>query len=308
MQAFWTLPISLLFGSLLACSAVSPTALAASPKLVQSFNDTTFELNHCEIKEDRTAVCKMTVRNLYTDKGIEVTRNGITIQDNFGNDYPVTAGGFGDPSTASKWTQIAIADSEYTVWVVAPNLSSRATSVRAVVFPRLLLRNMQRQKLGFRDKVVFSGPPMLDRTAKPAPVAAVEADRPVSPTLGDAPPKPTAPSTVTNNDDMPIATDEWQVVGLWNYDGEDGKHVPAHGFVMHTKVGGALGQAWLAHLSLRNHDQLTARDRVLFPVMIHVAQRKVCADYPGYPTYPAFIDMPGEGNDAVFMVSACKPD
>ena len=301
MKDLWTLPMTLVVCSLLACSAASPTAVAASSKLSHSFNDTTFELDHCEIKEDRTAMCKVTVRNLYTDKGIEVGKNGITIQDNFGNDYTVTAGGFGDPSTISQWTQIAVADSDYTMWVVATNLSSRATGIRAVVFPRLLLRNMQRQVLGYRDKVVFSGPPMINAMADTTPVAA--AKPPQTPVLA----KPATPSA-SADDGMPIETDQWQVVGLWNYDAEDGKHVPAHGLVMHAEVGGGLGQAWLAHLSLRNHDLLPARDRVLFPVVIHVEQRKVCADYPGYPTYPAFIDLPGDTHDATYMVSACKPE
>ncbi|MEM1263497.1 MAG: hypothetical protein AAGH76_13935 [Pseudomonadota bacterium] len=298
MKNLWPLPITLVVSSLLACSAVSPTAVAASPKLSHSFNDTTFELNHCEITEDRTARCKVTVRNLYTDKGIEVGKNGITIQDNFGNDYIVTAGGFGDPSQKSRWTQIAVADSDYTLWVMATNLSSRATSIRAVVFPRLLLRNMQRQALGYRDKVVFFGPPMLSAVVEPTPKA------PVKPTQAPAPAVP----VVDTDDSMPIATDQWQVVGLWNYDADDGKHVPAHGLVMHTQPGGGLGQAWLAHLSLRNHELLPARDRVLFPVMIHVEQRKVCADYPGYPTYPAFIDLPGGEHDAVYTVAQCKAE
>ena len=58
------------------------------------------------------------------------------------------AGGFGDPSAAPQWNQIAVADSDYVVHVSAPNVSSRATSIRAVVFPRLLVRSMQGQALG----------------------------------------------------------------------------------------------------------------------------------------------------------------
>ena len=277
--------------SLLALGAPS---LAATPRLEQKFNDTSFELISCELMVDRTAMCKMTIRNQYTDKRIEITRAGIVIQDDLGNEYPVTAGGFGDPSTTSKWNQVAVADSDYALYVIAPNVSSRATSVRAVVFPRLLVRSMQGQALGYRDRVVFSGPPMV----------VAEAEPPVEPALATEPPVAAPPES----DGMPLAVDEWQVVGLWSYDAEDGQHIPAQGFELIPEAGAGVGQAWLARLALKNHDQLPERHRALWPVMIHIDRRQVCADYPGYPTYKVFIDMPGIDEDAIYNVSACKAE
>ncbi len=90
MDRFLTVPIvaSVLF----ACSASSPTAFAGSSKLTQSFNDTIFELKACELSADRTATCKMTVRNQYTDKRIEITRSGIAIQDDLGNENTYNTG------------------------------------------------------------------------------------------------------------------------------------------------------------------------------------------------------------------------
>ncbi len=276
--------------------ASSATATASS-RLEQSFNDTIFELESCELKADRTAVCKMTVRNKFTDKQIEITRAGITIQDDLGNEYPVTAGGFGDHSTAPKWQQVAVADSDYVVYVAATNLSSQATSVRAVVFPRLLVRSTAGQALGYRDRVVFSGPPMITAPQQVAPDARAEAAPPTA--------RPAAPG---DSDAMPIAVDKWEPVGLWSYDAEDGQQIPSQGYVLVPEAGAGVGQAWLARLELKNHDQLPARQRALWPVMIHVERRTVCADYPGYPTYRVFIDVPGIDNDAVYDVSACKPD
>ena len=293
-----TFTISLLAAAcfLLACSATSPPAFAAASKLEQSFNDTTFELLSCTLGGDRTATCKMTVRNQYTDKRIEITKSGITVQDNLGNDYPITGGGFGDPSTAPRWSQVAVADSDYVVHVSAANISSRATSIRAVVFPRLLVRSMQGQALGYRDRVVFSHPPMVDTKnaapAKPAPMRQTS----------------TEVSTTKADEQMPIAVDEWQLVGLWSYDAEDGQQIPSQGFVLLPKPGAGVGQAWLARLELKNHDQLPERQRALWPVQIHIERRTVCADYPGYPSYKVFIDMPGLDNDAIYSVSACKPD
>ncbi len=34
--------------------------------------------------------------------------------------------------------------------------------------------------------------------------------------------------------------------------------------------------------------------------MIYVDQRKVCADYSGYPSYKVFVDMPGIDEDAIY--------
>lgn len=299
MKAIW---MTLFLGAtciLIACSATLPAAYAASSKLQQSFNDTDFALKSCELKSDRTVICRMTVNNHFTDKRVEIT-NSITIQDDLGNEYPVTSGGFGIPSTGPKWNQITVADSSYNVYVVAPNISSQATSVRAVVFPRLLVRSAQGQTLGYRDHVVFASPPMV--VAEEAPEVSAEID------LSPAPETSPAAAKVTPEDAMPIAFDEWQVVGLWSYDGEDGQHIPSQGFVLHAKAGAGVGQAWLARLELKNHNQLPERHRALWPVMIHVNQRKVCANYPDYPTYPVFIDMPGIDEDAVYTVSGCKAE
>ncbi len=280
--------------------AGAATVPANAAKQVQAFNDTRFEMQSCEITADRTAVCTLTVTSLNTDKGIEISHK-ITIQDNHGTDFPVTGGGFGDPSGRPQWSQIAVADTSYTLTVVATNISTKSESVRAVVFNRLLVRSMQRQVLGYRDQAIFAKPRMISRQAQPAaPVLAA----PAEPAAPPAAPAPEAPA----DDAMLINPDEWQVVGLWNYDGEDGQHVPSQGFVFRKQAGAALGAAWLGHIELRNHARLSERQRSLWPVMIHMKKRKVCADYPGYPTYPVFIDMPGDVGDAVYEVSACKPD
>lgn len=299
MKTTWTIPILSAACFLLACSATSPTAFAATSKLRQSFNDTDFELKSCELKSDRSVICQLTVHNHYTDKRVEISKT-ITIQDDLGNEYPVTSGGFGTPSAGSKWAQTTVADSTYKVYVVAPNISSQATSVRAVVIPRLLVRSAQGQTLGYRDRVVFARPPMVVAAAAPD----VALDTKPSPELATS----AVATTASSGDTMPISIDEWQVVGLWSYDGQDGQHIPSQGFVLNAKAGAGVGQAWLARLELKNHNQLPERHRALWPVMIHVDQRKVCADYPDYPTYPVFIDMPGIDEDAVYTVSGCKAE
>ncbi len=128
---------------------------------------------------------------------------------------------------------------------------------------------------------------------------------------------PSAPPTVrsqqtTNSSSStktPPATekqDSWKVVGFWSYDAADGQNVPSQGLVMRTIQGTGLGQQWQAHLELKNHSSLSPRNRSLWPVMINTKQRKVCANYPGYPSYPAFIDMPGESDDGIYQIPECN--
>lgn len=307
MKSIGKIPVCSGILVLIACSSSPSLAFAADSKLRQSFNDTVFELVSCELQSDRTAICQMTVNNRYTDKRIEVAK-GITIQDDKGNEYAVTSGGFGDPSTGQRWLQTAVADSVYNVQIVAPNISSQATSVRAVVFPRLLVRSTQGQTLGYRDRVVFARPPMIRSNAVANGAAERKPpQRPMPPSTPSLSGTSAAPSTPTVSvDGMPIATDEWQLVGLWSYDAQDGQHIPAQGYVLLPKPGAGVGQAWLARLELRNHERLPERDRALWPVKIHVEQRKVCADYPNYPSYKVFIDLPGDEDDAVYSVAECK--
>lgn len=260
-------------------SAVGLADGLAHDRNTRHFNDTVFEMRSCTITPERTAICTLTVTNRYRDKRIEIDRR-ITIQDDTGTDHQVTAGGFGVTPNRPQWNQLAVADSSYQLTVMASNLSTRASAVRAVVFTRLLVRSPQGQAMGYRDQVIFSRPPMIAGTDQDPPE-----------TRGQTP-------------DLDANT--WHVVGYWNYDANDGQHLATQGLVLREQAGGGLGHTWQAHLELKNHAALPQRARSLWPVKIHPASRKVCADYPGYPTYSTFIDMPGGTNDGVYTVARCK--
>ena len=265
-----------------------PTLALLNPQ-TQSFNDTHFKMESCEITPERTAICKLTVTNQYRDKKFEIDRR-ITIQDNTGTDYTVTAGGFGDSSLRPQWNQTAVADSSYQLSVIATNLSTRAASIRAVIFTRLLVRSLQGPTIGYRDQVVFSNPAMV-----------VSGD--------SAPSAPPGPSATAQPSATPATTfggDAWHWLGYWNYDGTDGQHLAANGLVLRPVSGVGFGQQWPAHLELKNHAALSARNRNLWPVQINTKQRKVCANYPGYPSYSTFIDMPGDTEDGIYLVAMCS--
>ncbi len=97
----------------------------------------------------------------------------------------------------------------------------------------------------------------------------------------------------------------WRTVGFWDYDGVDSQHFP-QGLVFRNKPGSALGQTWTGYLELKDHDTLVLRQRTLWPVSMSTGLHKICANYPGYPTYPVFVDMPGDADDGVYVVSYCK--
>ncbi|MCR9094353.1 MAG: hypothetical protein NXI30_09055 [bacterium] len=262
---------------------------------VVSFNDVSIEMTSCEITPDRSAICRLSITNRYTDKGIEIYRD-IRIQDDLGSEYAVTTGGFGERvgwKTGTVWSQTAVADSSYSFTVIATNLSTRATSIRAVVFQRFLARDMNRRTLGYRDKVVFRSPRMV---ASGAP----------STGRSTGPSNPTNPAVPPSGEGLALQSG-WQDVGYWDYDGVDGQSLGV-GIVYRPTPGGGLGRTWPGHLELRNHASLRARPRSLWPVRIHPDQRRICADYPGYPSYAVHVDLPGEAQDGVYQVARCRGD
>lgn len=275
--------------SFLGCQAgLSAGGLPAARADVVSFNDVRVEMESCEITPDRSATCRLRVTNRYTDKQIEVWRD-IRIQDDLGSEYAVEAGGFGvsPPTTKTRlWTQLALADSSYPLTVVATNLSTRATSVRAVVFQRFLAREPGGRALGYRDKVVFRSPPMQ--------ASSMHRHSPAGDSPGSGRP------AVENG----RLGDGWQDVGYWNYDATDGQSLGL-GLVYRAQPGGGLGRSWPGHLELRNHASLPPRPRTLWPVRLHPGRRMICANYPNYPSYAVAVDLPGEEQDGTYQVARC---
>ncbi|WP_375202877.1 hypothetical protein [Hyphococcus sp.] len=277
--------------------------------------DTEFRMIGCELTPDRSAICRLEVTNNYRDKKIEIS-HGIKLQDDLGDEYPVQQGGFGTNTSRPKWDQVAIADSTYQLTVIAANLSSRATSVRAVVFPRILVRTPQGQALGYTDQVVFAKPkmmtpeePAVEMAAATTPAAAEQSSPAPKPAQEQKQPKTPAKKAVqvsTAAEPSFPTGDYWIVLGLWDYDAVDGQQLPANGFVLRPVSGSNLGVRWSGHLELKNHQSLAPRVRTLWPVSVNPAQRKVCANYPDYPTYEAYIDMPGAGADGTYHVSNCN--
>ena len=59
------------------------------------------------------------------------------------------------------------------------------------------------------------------------------------------------------------------------------------------------------HLELKTHANLPARRRSLWPVRLLRDARKVCVDYPNYPSYDVHIDMLDDTYDGIYHVAPC---
>ena len=98
---------------------------------------------------------------------------------------------------------------------------------------------------------------------------------------------------------------EPEVVGFWDYDAIDGQRVP-DGLVLIEAPDAGMGAQWRFRLQLLKHEALPPRNRRLWPVELHRESRRVCVNYPGYPTYPGFVDLPGEKDDGVYRFGPCE--
>lgn len=262
-----------------AIAILSLGACASIPVPVSSaktFNDVIFESDGCVISPDRKAVCTLTVTSKYRDRTVAVG-NGVTLQDNSGEDYPASVR-FGE----DKWSKTLIADSPYKLNFTIENISTRTTSIRSIIINRIDIGLGPRQHVGSHSQVIFSNPDMKE--------------------YAESHLQPTA-----NNERASVASGapDWAVVGYWNYDGIDGQYL-SEGLELINQPGANSGQTWKTHLQLKAHDRLPSRARSLWPVKISMVQKKVCINVASYPTYSAFIDFPGDENDGVFTFQYCQ--
>ncbi len=106
------------------------------------------------------------------------------------------------------------------------------------------------------------------------------------------------PGVADNTDDA------WETFGYWDYDAVDGSFIPG-GIVVREQPGGGLGRAWANHLEMAAHAELAPRQRNLWPVEVNREARRVCINYPDYPTYTAHIDFPGTSDDGFYDFGPC---
>ncbi|MEO0424665.1 MAG: hypothetical protein AAF184_20175 [Pseudomonadota bacterium] len=103
----------------------------------------------------------------------------------------------------------------------------------------------------------------------------------------------------------PVPAPPVEVVGYWDYDEIDGEYL-VHGLRLLDAPGAAVGARWQRRLELVEHDALRPRARQLWPVELRPNTRRVCINYPGYPTYAAFIDASEDEEDGIYRLGPCE--
>ena len=86
-----------------------------------------------------------------------------------------------------------------------------------------------------------------------------------------------------------------------------GCFLPA-GLHLVDQPGNALGESWQLRLEMKSHARLPTRQRSLWPVYINREEKQICAPYPDYPSYSAYIDLPNKEASGTYQFSGCSPD
>ncbi len=258
------------------------------------------EVHTCRLLPNRTAECDLSITNKHQAKTVRT--GGLKLRDGAGNEYTVE-----NPSYRPR---LYAPDETFSFSVSATNISTQANTIKSVI-GTLYVRShgSDRKYLGFGigkpQTFILSGINMtvVQSEHSPEPVATTAHSQNAEPALKNSDRVDTAGVTSKEK----ASQLGWQVVGYWNYDAVDGQYL-SQGLLLREKPGIGLGVSWQAHLELKRHSSLPARDRSLWPVKIHTGLKKVCANYPGYPSYQGHIDMPGNNNDGIYSFSECSGD
>lgn len=189
------------------CLASTPLGTLAQGVMntqVKTFGGVVLEMKSCQITPDRTATCTLQVVSNHRDRAIKLA-GYVRFQDNTGVEYNAVQRGFGDPTGKLSRYQTMVADQPYTITAIATNLSTQATSIRAVILDRIDLNFVPRGFIGQFDQTIFPKPAMVTSqqpalqqsvpTTSNVVVPAPGSSRPVTPAIVSQP----APQTRANS-------------------------------------------------------------------------------------------------------------
>lgn len=272
LAKFFPIATLLCAGIAINACAQTPSSGGASelgPRNVVHNDAFKLTVNWCEVKPDRSAECELTAISLTQDY-----KAGFAypiMQDQTGAQYRMV------PSDGSLGQYTMIAGEPYTIKYM--NQEILPTSVERV---RGLVGSWAYSKLNN----IRAGGFQL--------------------TFSDIPARPdqtkTPPASEPGGQE---STPQWETVGFWTYDQQDGMRVP-EGLVLKNHPGAMAEHNWTHRLELKTHAQLPERaDRILWPVYLNRADKLVCVNAP-YPSYTGYIDMLEDGDDGVYAFASCK--
>ncbi len=132
------------------------------PSNIKEFKGVKFEAKSCELTKMRIITCKLVVTSKYQDRVLNTLGGGgyTVVQDDTGKSYS-TRMSFGESAEGGQKQSVLIADTPYNITLIAENISSQATKVRAINIKRMDLSSAETPgQYGSNIKLVLNNPPV----------------------------------------------------------------------------------------------------------------------------------------------------
>ena len=131
---------------------------------VKNMHGIVMTIKGCEISPERTATCHFTALSKHQDRSLNLIGGQYTrMQDDTGVSYNTHIAFGQDPADRSQRAATLIADTPYDFTMRSYNLSTQATSVRAIAISRMDVKGPN--GIAYL-KLNFAHPPMIDSTGQ----------------------------------------------------------------------------------------------------------------------------------------------
>ena len=142
-------------------SALNPTA--------KEMHGIVLKVKGCQISNTRIATCHFTATSKYQDRTLNLLGGNYTkIQDDTGVSYNTVIAFGKDATDRSQRSTTLIADTPYTFTMIAQNISTQATKVRAVTINRMDVSGTS--TVTRYIKTNFAHPPVMSNATMPQPI------------------------------------------------------------------------------------------------------------------------------------------
>ena len=137
----------------------TPNLSGLNPK-TSDLHGIVMKVKGCWITPDRKAICQFTALSKYRDRKLKLMGGHyVKIQDDTGISYNTLAAFGPDATVPHQGSTTLVADTSYDFTIMASNLSTQATKVRAITITRMDVTGAE----GYRKiETNFSHPPMLN--------------------------------------------------------------------------------------------------------------------------------------------------
>ncbi len=147
---------------------LTPNLSGFNPKTTE-LHGIVMEVKGCSITPERTAICRFTALSKYRDRNLKLLGGHyVKIQDDTGVSYNTLAAFGPDATVPHQRSTTLVADTPYDFTIMASNLSTQATKVRAITITRMDVTGAE----GYRKiETNFPHPPMLNNVSTSAAIS-----------------------------------------------------------------------------------------------------------------------------------------